>query len=118
MWALYPASLQVSIARREGLAKISAKGFPASMHPTALACRSPSSVSGRSVLDVCRPEALQSVSPWRISHKVPRLISSLYPGLPSPKGRRLIDWKRNVEYPSSRGQPGYGEAIGERDGAG
>jgi hypothetical protein len=83
---LYPASLQVSIARREGLAKTNANGFPASRHPTHLAFRSPSAVKARSVVDVCRPEALQSVSPCRISHKVPRLMSSLYPGFNSPKG--------------------------------
>src|SRR5579872_5179267 len=62
-----------------GLDSVIAKPLPASMRcriwPRALARTRPSSVSGKSVREVCWPERLHSVSPCRINQISPGMKS-------------------------------------------
>jgi hypothetical protein len=58
-----PANSAVRSARRRGLLITATNHLLASAAATAVACRSPSAVNGRSVTDVCRCALLHSVSP-------------------------------------------------------
>src|SRR6185437_8894841 len=63
----YPASRQVSLARRNGLQSTNPNCRAARNCPSAAALRSPAGVRGISVRPVCRLAALHSVSPCRIN---------------------------------------------------
>src|SRR3954470_23099287 len=93
-----PASRQVSSARERGLVKTTSKSWPARRSPSALACRCPFSVSGMSVVPVCRPLRLHSVSPCRARNisgfAMARILSRqgnrLQPPVPVATGTKLV----------------------------
>ena len=67
-----------SFARDKGLVSTRAKLLPSRAVPSASACSLPRSVSGTSVLPVCLPSLLHSVSPCRMSTISVAIRESLY----------------------------------------
>src|SRR4051795_8319638 len=93
-----PASRQVSSARERGLVKTTSKSWPARRSPSALACRCPFSVSGMSLVPVCRPLRLHSVSPclarnisgFAMARILSRQGNRLQPPVPVATGTKLV----------------------------